>query len=406
MHKYRSMLLTMVILALLSLMLTTGGALAQAGPSNTTLPYVGNLTDETGTPVAAGLYDFQFVLYDAEKDGQWLWSETQEDVAVQDGAVKVALGTTVVIPKEVRERKALWLAVSVRGPSESNYTSLEPRQRIDTITGPTATAALTCPHNHFTDYWAGANGEWGVLLENTGTGDGLRAYSRSTVWNYAAVFGANTASTGSGTGVYGYSNKGVGVYANSADGDALEATTASTTKSAIYAHAVDANGVWGISTNKQGVHGGSTTNFGVEATGGGDASYSDLIGDLLMGGARGEIFVPGTVLELFSNGYIALDLDNDNNGSNQFEIWNGTETLVYKVDESGNTTAVGTKSAVVKTANYGQRLLYAVESPEVRLEDFGSAELLKDTVTVTIEPIFAETVNLKEVLSGVPYAVG
>ena len=50
----------------------------------------------------------------------------------------------------------------------------------------------------------------------------------------------------------------------------------------------------------------------------------------------------------------------------------------------------------MKTANYGQRLLYAVESPEVRLEDFGSAELLKGTVTVKIEPIFAETVNLKE----------
>jgi hypothetical protein len=396
MHKHRSMLLTMAILALLSLVLTTGGALAQAGPSNTTLPYAGHLTDETGTPVAAGQYDFQFALYDAEKDGQRLWSETQGDVAVQDGAVTVALGTTVVIPKEVRERKALWLAVSVRGPLESNYTTLEPRQRIDTITGPTATTALACPHNHFTDYWPGTNSDYGLLLENVGTGDGLRAYSKSTVWNYAAVFGANVATTGYGTGVYGYSSNGAGVFANSNSGDALEATTASTTKSAVYAHAVNANGVWGISTNKQGVHGGSTTNFGVEATGGGDASYADLIGDLLMGGTRGEIFVTGNVAELYSNGYIAFDLDNDNNSANQLEVWNGAEALVFKVDESGNTTATGTKSASANTANYGQRLLYAVESPEVRLEDFGSAELLKGTVTVKIEPIFAETVNLKE----------
>jgi hypothetical protein len=122
------------------------------------------------------------------------------------------------------------------------------------------------------------------------------------------------------------------VYAYSGTGDALEATTDSTTKSAIYAHAANANGVWAISTNRQGVHGGSTNNFGVEATGGGDASWSDLIGDLLIGGDRGEIFTPGNVAELFSNGYIALDLDNDNNSSNQFEIWNG-RLPVFRVRE-------------------------------------------------------------------------
>jgi hypothetical protein len=53
------------------------------------------------------------------------------------------------------------------------------------------------------------------------------------------------------------------VYAYSGAGDALEATTNSTTKSAIYAHATDSNGVWALSTNKQGVHGGSTNDIGV-----------------------------------------------------------------------------------------------------------------------------------------------
>ncbi len=263
------------------------------------------------------------------------------------------------------------------------------------MNAPAAVNALDCPHSHFTDNWTDSNPDWGLYLENLSTGDGLRAYSKSTVWNFAAVFGANVATTGYGSGIYGYSTKGVGVFANSGEGDGLEATTASTTKSAIYAHAIDSNGVWGISTNKQGVHGGSTNNFGVEATGGGDATYSDPIGDLLIGGNRGEVFVPGTVMELFSNGFIVLDLDNDNNSANQFEIWNGAETLVYKVDEFGNTTASGTKSASVSTADYGQRQLYSIESSEVWFEDIGAATLVDGAAWVQLEPIFAQTVDLQ-----------
>jgi len=120
-----------------------------------------------------------------------------------------------------------------------------------------------------------------------------------------------------------------------------------------------------------------------------------LLGDLFIGGTRGEIFSFGNIIELFSNGYIALDLDNDNNSVNQFEIWNGTETLVYKVDESGNTTATGTKSASINTPTYGQRLMYSVESPEVWFEDIGTAYLENGAFTVKFEPIFAETVNPK-----------
>ncbi|HEY68654.1 MAG TPA: hypothetical protein G4N97_10355, partial [Thermoflexia bacterium] len=44
----------------------------------------------------------------------------------------------------------------------------------------------------------------------------------------------------------------------------------------------------------------------------------------------------------------------------------------------------------------GRRLLYAVESPEVWFEDFGSASLTDGEARVTIEPIFAQTVNLEE----------
>jgi hypothetical protein len=47
--------------------------------------------------------------------------------------------------------------------------------------------------------------------------------------------------------------------------------------------------------------------------------------------------------------------------------------IVYTVDESGNTTAAGTKSAQVQTAHYGQRLLYSVESSDAQ----GTAQQLR-----------------------------
>ena len=64
------------------------------------------------------------------------------------------------------------------------------------------------------------------------------------------------------------------------------------------------------------------------------------------------------------------------------------------MDEDGDTWARGTKGAAVPTQNYGQRTLYALESPGVWFEDFGLAQLQDGVAVVTIDPLFAETVNL------------
>jgi hypothetical protein len=398
----RNLFIMMIILVMIGLMLMSNTVTAQISSTpGSTQPYSGHLTDQLGQSVADGQYDFVFTLYASEKEDQALWSEMQSGLNVKSGNFNVVLGESLRIPKNVTDRKELWLSVSVRGPQDSDFTLLNPRHNLN---APDAVSALSCPHSHFTDSWSGANPEWGLYLENTSVGDGLRAYSKSTVWNYAAVFGANIATTGYGTGVYGYSYNGVGVFANSASGDALEATTESTTKNAIYAHATNANGVWAISTNKQAVHGGSTAsygvwgdsvdNFGVSATGN-DSSYYDLFGDLVLGGTRGEIFTFGNMLDLYSNDYVVIDLDNDNNTTNSdFAILNGQDTPVFHVYENGNMTATGTKSAEVKTATYGSRLMYAIESPEVWFEDIGTAYLKDGAVTVKFDPIFAETIDL------------
>ena len=64
---------------------------------------------------------------------------------------------------------------------------------------------------------------------------------------------------------------------------------------------------------------------------------------------------------------------------------------------TGDWTVDGTKSAVVDTEDYGRLKLYAVESPETWFEDFGSGRLVDGEAVVTVDPVFAQTVNLTEV---------
>jgi hypothetical protein len=66
---------------------------------------------------------------------------------------------------------------------------------------------------------------------------------------------------------------------------------------------------------------------------------------------------------------------------------------VYYVGGLGGT---GTKSAIVQTQDFGWRHLYAVESPQNWFEDFGQATLVAGEAVVSIDPIFAQTVNLGE----------
>ncbi|HZU86747.1 MAG TPA: hypothetical protein VFF78_04660, partial [Anaerolineaceae bacterium] len=149
-------------------------------------------------------------------------------------------------------------------PNDKGFTLLTPRRAFSATSGVIeAVKALTCPHNHFSDYWNGVSGSYGVEVDNYGIGDAIRAYSASTAKNYAAVYAVNVATTGVGTAVYGSSDHGNGVYAYSGTGDGLEATTSSTSMSAIYAHSINGNGVWAVSTNRIGVHGYSTAVEGV-----------------------------------------------------------------------------------------------------------------------------------------------
>ncbi len=110
---------------------------------------------------------------------------------------------------------------------------------------------------------------------------------------------------------------------------------------------------------------------------------------------------PHSDLRLASNDELHFDIDEDNNSTSSLRIRNGADTEVCTINESGNLHCIGnslfdgTKNAVVPVDGQ-QRLLYAIESPEVWFEDFGSGTLVNGVGTITIDPLFAATVNLSD----------
>jgi hypothetical protein len=64
------------------------------------------------------------------------------------------------------------------------------------------------------------------------------------------------------------------------------------------------------------------------------------------------------------------------------------------IDTSGNVSCSGTKSAVVPVDNDARKVaLYAEEAPQNWFEDAGTGMLYGGSAIITLEPVFAQTVN-------------
>ncbi len=363
---------------------------SSAGAAGTTIPYAGRLNDQAGQPVAEGAYDFTFALYAAETGGEPLWSEVQTGVPVARGEFRTTLGSVAPIPAAVLSSRTLWLAVSVRGPGEAEFTALAPRQQVSAAT-PTAGAA--CPHDHWGESWLGSGvglyarsrdqmglvgiGTTSIIIDPLplglsgvyGKGDGVGVWGES--WD--------------GSGVSGWSTNGAGVRGDSTNNDGVRGQAAAGNKSGVYGY---------NSGSGYGLYGRSANGFGLGAAGKDDGPFTSRKGDLLLDGVYGDILAPG-VLRLWSDYDVYIILDANNDDYNSFTIFSGSGAAVFNVTESGNLWAAGTKSALAETADHGPRLVYAVESPQVWIEDFGTAALVNGKAIVPIEPVFAETVNLE-----------
>ncbi len=347
---------------------------AQALPlaqANITIPYSGNLTGEAGQPVTDGTYAFTFTLYDFKIGGQALWTEAQAGVTVKQGSFNVLLGNVNPLPATALDGADRWLEVGVRGPGETAFTLLSPRQELSAAApaaadGKAAPQALSCAHDHLYENWIGNTNSYSLRVENQGTGDGIRAVSYATAHDYAGVVGAAYAN--SGTGVYGLSTmNGYGVYGSSTDGvgvvgRATSPTTDWTTgvwgevaASGTYVRGVVGwatkttgvnYGVWGQSESQNG-----TGVYGLAASG---TCTSSQYGSC--NGVKGTSDKGNGVSAITQNG-TALFAYVGSNGKG-LEVWsNGTGNLVeawksspindkkFQVDNAGNVTADGSYSS-------------------------------------------------------------
>jgi hypothetical protein len=192
-------------------------------------------------------------------------------------------------------------------------------------------------------YGSGASGIYG-----SGTGTGV--YGTATTYGVYAV-ATNTAVYGTG-GPYGIYASATGTALYGASGTyGVYTTVNSTNGRAMYGHATatsgETRGVWGLSASVSGT--------GVEGW-----AYATT-------------------------------------GVNYGVYGHSISSAGYGVYSYGNFAVLGgTKSAIVDTPDYGVRHLYAMESPDNWFEDFGQAQLVDGKATVTIEPVFAQTVNLSQ----------
>jgi hypothetical protein len=208
-------------------------------PAGETVPYSGRLSNDAGKPVPDGKYAFSFALYDAAKDGNLLWSETQTGIDLKGGAFSVLLGSTTPLPQEARIKDG-WLAVGVRGPGEEGFTALTPRQELNAA-NPTAlsspAAGPACPHDHFGEEWYG-NSAGGVMSA------GLKVENATS--NHIGIYGV--ANNGpSARGVRGVSDQGKGVEGFSEHSFAVFGETGSVV--GVYGRAAYYSGVGVLATH-------------------------------------------------------------------------------------------------------------------------------------------------------------
>jgi len=379
---------------------------------STGFTYQGQLAS-SGRPVN-GACDFRFSLWDAAGSGspptggtQIGSTQPQDNVSVTNGLFTVRLDFGNAFTGDAR-----YLQIGVRCPAGSGgYTTLAPRQPLTaapyalglrpgaTISG---TNGLTVQSQGDSVNISSSNGA-GVRVDSADTG--LSVYS-------AREYGVSIGSTGwAGVRVEAAGSHGVSVATAAFDGvsvwsaglDGVRVQSAG--EDGIHVSAAGGDGVDATTTSTL-AYGGRFVNSAADGVGlyarGGDGDAADIVlGANGMSEWNNDGYLssdPSFDSDLVLIGYDQVDihLDQDNDQSSLFRVLEGGNFPVFWVDELGNTHALGTKSAVVRTPSYGQRKLYAVESPEVWFEDFGAAQLVNGQATVTIEPVFAQTVNLGE----------
>jgi len=201
-------------------------------------------------------------------------------------------------------------------------------------------SGLGASHNHWGQTWTGSG--TGLTLSGGSVGLSGTGSSQGVVgFGYYGVYGYAGATSGWNTGVYGLSM--------SSDGYGGYFVSSSDTESNVK------SGVYGRDD--------SDTGFGVA----GHNYYAGV--------GVGAWSWSGNLIEAYYGDYPG-------------------GTLRFYVTSAGNVYADGTYNTFKATDGGEHRTLYGMTSAEAWAEDFGSGALKEGKATVTIDPIFAQTVNL------------
>lgn len=148
-----------VLLAILIICLTLGFSQAdkfnldQTRVAPQLLNYQGYITDTLRIPITTNL-NMNFAIYDQETGGNLFWSETQNNVAIDQGIFHVLLGNTTPIPDSVfTQGNERWLQLAVAGET------MLPRTRM-TAVGYAYTSTYTDTAEYARNVSGGADGDW------------------------------------------------------------------------------------------------------------------------------------------------------------------------------------------------------------------------------------------------------
>jgi hypothetical protein len=258
---------------------------------------------------------------------------------------------------------------------------------------------LTAGHWNQSGTWLSDNNHTHLGQAWTGANNPLRLIGSYGIPEYAALYLSNSAD--GGDGLYVSTTGGAALRVGWADGDGLRVYSAG--GNGVSIASAGWNGVDATSTSAT-HYGGRFTNSAAGGTGVYSRSGSNAAADVILGGTSaaddGRIYsepsLTGSDILLLSNDEVHVHLDEDDNSSSAFSIYDGANTNLWSVGETGTAVAAGPSAVQVNAGSQGKRLAYAVTSPQNWIEDFGSGQLKDGEAVIELEAAYAETLSTEE----------
>ena len=213
-------------------------------------------------------------------------------------------------------------------------------------------------------------------------------------------FGVYGTSSG-GTAVYGNSNSGVGVYGQSLSGIALAASSLTNYGLDVLAESTTASGIFADNTLGNAIDAtgeSSGASYYAHPYGGGPAAYLDATGGAGYGIVAFTYGNPtywgqnnnGVGLDIYGS-YIGVVARSTNY---PFAAYDQNANLVADIDAFGNLNIHGSYGSFARVRGGGTATAFSPASTSPTIEDNGTAQLVNGVAMVSLDPTFAQTIDL------------